>query len=261
MTDTASIDPAAYADAAAYLREKVAVARDKLQILVRQAGAVYYATHALRTPLNIPTLADAFNDVAWLLGSDVKPSEDLSHTITRIASGNLIVESVDQIIASYEMDIMRASIEIHVAAYQEASLMVSVYQAANKLVAPPAAEAAAEAFVATLEPAPFKIMHVPAAEIKFQDVIDPWPAKYDCRPGEKSILKPDGRYYFYDADGKLHRDELPAIIGGDKVEYYKHGMRHRSNGPAIEWNPYAYKGQDEWWTNGVKNAWATRAGQ
>ena len=42
-------------------------------------------------------------------------------------------------------------------------------------------------------------------------------------------------YYWYDDNHKLHRDGAPACVfdnGG--TQWYWHGMRHRTDGPAIE---------------------------
>ena len=51
---------------------------------------------------------------------------------------------------------------------------------------------------------------------------------------------------WHDSDGKLHRDDGPAIeyASGRKV-WYQHGLRHRDDGPAIEWP----NGAKRWWLN------------
>ena len=43
--------------------------------------------------------------------------------------------------------------------------------------------------------------------------------------------------YWYDSDGKLHREDGPAAeyANGDKL-WYKHGKWHREDGPAIEYS-------------------------
>jgi hypothetical protein len=41
---------------------------------------------------------------------------------------------------------------------------------------------------------------------------------------------------WYDAEGKLHREDGPAIEGWDGSNYwYHHGVFHRENGPAVEY--------------------------
>jgi hypothetical protein len=52
----------------------------------------------------------------------------------------------------------------------------------------------------------------------------------------KSFIKTYQGYHTYvNTDGKLHREDGPAIVwdDGDKFWYYK-GMRHRIGGPASE---------------------------
>ncbi len=53
----------------------------------------------------------------------------------------------------------------------------------------------------------------------------------------------DGSYR-YVLDGKLHRDDDPAVISmsGTK-EWFQHGQWHREDGPAIEWS----FGKQEWY--------------
>jgi len=54
-----------------------------------------------------------------------------------------------------------------------------------------------------------------------------------------------GRHDWY-KEGKLHRDNGPAIIWADGSQYwYKNGHRHRDDGPAIIW----HNGYEEWWEN------------
>ncbi|QCI92574.1 hypothetical protein [Novosphingobium sp. EMRT-2] len=50
------------------------------------------------------------------------------------------------------------------------------------------------------------------------------------------------------ADGKLHREDGPAVVSlsGKKKEWYRHGLKHREDGPAVEWSD----GDSEWWFNG-----------
>jgi len=51
------------------------------------------------------------------------------------------------------------------------------------------------------------------------------------------------------SNGKLHRDDGPAIEYSDGgKEYYYHGKHHREDGPAIEWN-----GDKSYWVNGKRH--------
>jgi hypothetical protein len=55
-----------------------------------------------------------------------------------------------------------------------------------------------------------------------------------------------GNKWWYDSDGKYHRDDGPAIIFEDEHKvWYQHDKRHRDDGPAVE---YA-NGSNEWWLN------------
>ena len=57
----------------------------------------------------------------------------------------------------------------------------------------------------------------------------------------------DGSKVWEDANGKMHRDNGPAIEGNDGYKaWYIHGKRHREDGPAIEYS----NGGKEWWHNG-----------
>jgi hypothetical protein len=38
---------------------------------------------------------------------------------------------------------------------------------------------------------------------------------------------------YFNEEGKLHREDGPAIINGDRKEWYIHGELHRENGPAL----------------------------
>ncbi len=57
-----------------------------------------------------------------------------------------------------------------------------------------------------------------------------------------------GNIFYYNKKGKYHNDNGPAVIwtNGDK-EWYMNGIRHRIDGPAIEWEIECYV---EWWFNG-----------
>ncbi len=51
-----------------------------------------------------------------------------------------------------------------------------------------------------------------------------------------------------DKKGKVHRLNGPAVIfrDGDR-SWYKHGQRHRDDGPAREWPS---QNKEEWWKDG-----------
>jgi len=50
-------------------------------------------------------------------------------------------------------------------------------------------------------------------------------------------------------EGKKHREgDLPAVIENGTKYYYKHGLRHRTNGPAIEY----FNGGGEWYLDGTR---------
>lgn len=45
---------------------------------------------------------------------------------------------------------------------------------------------------------------------------------------------PEGDVFWINKDGKLHRDNGPAVIWYTGIkEWYKNGLRHREDGPAI----------------------------
>jgi hypothetical protein len=46
------------------------------------------------------------------------------------------------------------------------------------------------------------------------------------------VIKSNGEHHWY-KDGKLHREDGPAIIGSNYNEWYMNGLLHRVNGPAI----------------------------
>ena len=82
---------------------------------------------------------------------------------------------------------------------------------------------------------------------------------------------PDGRRSYYNGAGQLHRDDGPAIIDSDGVEYWfqndkqhrvggpaivhpcgtefwlQHALLHREDGPAVIW----FSGSKEWYLYGV----------
>ena len=49
-----------------------------------------------------------------------------------------------------------------------------------------------------------------------------------------------------DEDGNIHSDDGPAILDDTKIEYYKHGKKHRLEGPAV----YTARGGEIWYING-----------
>ena len=56
-----------------------------------------------------------------------------------------------------------------------------------------------------------------------------------------------GEVIEYFSDGKLHRDDGPAIEYPDgHKEWWCHGKIHREGGPALIW----CDGDKEWWVNG-----------
>ena len=69
------------------------------------------------------------------------------------------------------------------------------------------------------------------------------------RKATEMTIKPDPENtYKYDAQGELHCDDGPAITNDEGYEaWYKHGLRHREDGPAII-DPY--DGSQEWWFEG-----------
>ena len=56
-----------------------------------------------------------------------------------------------------------------------------------------------------------------------------------------------GNKFWYDSDDNLHRTDVPAVILADSYQaWYQHGLRHRANGPAVEWPD----GHKEWCLRG-----------
>jgi hypothetical protein len=78
---------------------------------------------------------------------------------------------------------------------------------------------------------------------------------------------PRGQTIWYDAEGRFHRDDGPAVEGPDGTIWLQHGKEHREGAPAIEdstgkyWFRYGKKhrddgpaveradGRTEWWRN------------
>jgi hypothetical protein len=62
---------------------------------------------------------------------------------------------------------------------------------------------------------------------------------------DNPTIDKDGNKWWYDSNGKFHRDDDPAVVraNGTKV-WYQHGNIHRDNGPAVE-----CASGDKWWLN------------
>ena len=63
-------------------------------------------------------------------------------------------------------------------------------------------------------------------------------------PKKFVILKDEDVIYY--ENGKIHRDDGPAIIGPDKEIWYKNGMIHRNHAPAVIYSD----GSKYWHQNG-----------
>jgi len=64
---------------------------------------------------------------------------------------------------------------------------------------------------------------------------------------EPPEIDEDGSKVWRDKEGRLHRENGPAIIWKDgSMFWYKNGKLHRENGPASQ---YA-NGTNYWWVNG-----------
>lgn len=76
-----------------------------------------------------------------------------------------------------------------------------------------------------------------------------WCAIYLDLPQDVAVLlesKGHGRSYW--RDGLRHREDGPAIeYSKGSKEWYKDGLRHREDGPAVIWS----FGIQQWWVNGV----------
>jgi len=62
--------------------------------------------------------------------------------------------------------------------------------------------------------------------------------------------KKEIRFYYNGAkqwwlNGKLHREDGPAIESNGTKQWWLNGKRHREDGPAIEWND----GSKQWYLN------------
>lgn len=63
----------------------------------------------------------------------------------------------------------------------------------------------------------------------------------------KRVYK-DGKLEFY-MNNLLHNQSGPAVICGNHKEWWFHGMRHREDKPAIEYED----GSKEWWFHGMRH--------
>jgi len=62
-----------------------------------------------------------------------------------------------------------------------------------------------------------------------------------------AIVYPDGKQYWY-RNGRLHRDDGPAVVHPDgRQEWYRNGEFHRDDGPAIVYPD----GRQRWYRNGL----------
>ena len=63
---------------------------------------------------------------------------------------------------------------------------------------------------------------------------------------DNPVIHEYGEKFWYDSNGKFHRDDGPAVIyaDGDKA-WYQHGVRHRADDPAI----IGADGTEYWYLN------------
>lgn len=75
----------------------------------------------------------------------------------------------------------------------------------------------------------------------------------DATDSSKKSIKPLNKFRreeYLDAEGRLHRNDGPAIIEMDGYQaWYRHGLRHREDGPARIW----CNGTKEWYLYGQKH--------
>jgi len=62
------------------------------------------------------------------------------------------------------------------------------------------------------------------------------------------VINKYGDKFWYDSDGKWHREDGPAIEKSGSTFWYKHGRFHREGGPAIE----HADGRTEFWLENVR---------
>jgi hypothetical protein len=62
----------------------------------------------------------------------------------------------------------------------------------------------------------------------------------------KPVIDKHGNKLWYNSDGKLHREDGPAVeYPTGYKEWIFNGMLHCEDGPAVEWSD----GSKEWWLN------------
>jgi hypothetical protein len=67
---------------------------------------------------------------------------------------------------------------------------------------------------------------------------------------DNPITDKHGTRRWLDSNGKLHRDDGPAVIYADGTkEWFQHGRYHRDDGPAID----EADGDKEWWQHGRRH--------
>jgi len=64
---------------------------------------------------------------------------------------------------------------------------------------------------------------------------------------DKNLLLDGTIEYTY--GGILHNSKGPAIVSGKYKEWWFYGLKHRENGPAIEYED----GSEEWWFYGLRH--------
>ena len=68
---------------------------------------------------------------------------------------------------------------------------------------------------------------------------------------ERGHLKcPSGEEH-YTLNGRLHREDGPALIRRDEERWYRRGKLHREDGPAVRhWNPATRTWEEEFYLDG-----------
>jgi hypothetical protein len=68
--------------------------------------------------------------------------------------------------------------------------------------------------------------------------------------GSEPTMKPSGAVEWRDEEGRLHREDGPAIIHANgSYKWYRHGVRHREGGPACVY----VNGTEKWYLNGLRH--------
>jgi len=55
-----------------------------------------------------------------------------------------------------------------------------------------------------------------------------------------AVIDIENNYAAYWINGKLHRDDGPAVIDKNKKQWFINGVRHRDDGPAISYPDIGY---------------------